>query len=1418
MKFGDLISFKDNLFFEGAVQADWFYDKEKSKLVAESFVFHSKDYFGIDNEKNVNLIDTVTFTEEITSRVLSEDNGMNLTLAIAGYGTGKSHLAVTLAQLLSGGEYMPSTYDVIKNNIKQFGVSAQNTIHNLDELQTKPNLVLVLNGMRDFNLHAELLKVANKSLHLYGVSDEKLKKVNRTIETAFNFMERNGKQHIHLLENYAEQNAIHLRGDELLTFLADELVSNGAAFAIVNQLYEYINGHEIRWDEGISATSILTTLVNEYCGIEGEFNKVIILFDEFGRYLEYASSVPSGQAGDSALQQIFECIQNFEGDLHMINFIQSDIKSYLQRVDATSNISRYIGRYEISNKVYLSSNLETIFANLIHRKNAEEFNKIVVRKLEKEEAVDDVYRAMNRWIDTQGIWSNKDKFTKVIVEGIYPLHPLATYLLTGLSNYLQNRSSLTMLHEQIEALKDRVISFDNKLPMVTAEKVLEGNLFIELLNAEQEGRQRTTHCIKYENILRKNDRLSDDNLKVLRSILMARLLRLNTQSREDVYEAIIYGSGLELTAVIDSIEILENEYGLISYDERINVFDFTEDSVGAIDFRNHFKHLKASKSFTFNDFTQSELLTIFGLNDVMKTKFDSENKIKTSEFNFNQTFMKLEDFQESYLTTLIKDYQSSITPDKPKGLLVWLYINKHTENKDIERVKKLSVALERTPIVLMILNDHENKLYNALYECKVLTKDMTNENILKFNKFYQDALEKNQHVLEQLVSEMKNNREYLTKQGVYQFNERLVHALTKVLKEIYTKPIPFDFDGFEKTSITKSTKTLTTIFSMLLSDNVNGNYIQSLPTEVRNRINITLGANGMSSWKCINADFKLMQPLHPRVKELYDYYSFKIENDKEIEMNEIINDLTKPPYGMNIYAAIYFLGILVSNNSLNIRLFHDKNRLNLANWKLVVIKDTKILLEQIRKTKILYVEIGEISTKYISLFNKIENNRDLDLFTNYAKQLELLLLENECPSDLEQRLSVIRFKLEQGLKLSNKVNDIVFDYIGKANLYLSDIESLGKMINHWSISETSLLMNIVSDFDGVHYQFPQSELEKITQSKMKMKSAIDRNAKVWIETVDCDDYKEVDKFQSKTLNIAKRLDEMQLHEEARRLRTRIDEIVFDKEGIKERKLLKEKLEKYVNTPFNVNTMSQEDLGKAYKEGKEIDVLFKKYHQMFGQKSNVIKNKYITKANEVSRELNRLKNEMDKISNDLFEIKSKSDLTDLQDAIDDLFKRELVVKNRINLESYKSVLDLISSGVNELEKSMDSLVYFDKIKESIIKEFDNEDFSSYKMIMDKFILHYSQVIKEKEEKWIKDHLIVIDDKLTSKAALLWKETVKFIPNYVSLENKKYFEGLEAKVDEFLSDYKIEEIIHNFEVLSTVEKEKCFSFISEIMKNK
>ena len=306
MELGKVIEFRKDLYFEGAVQADWFYNPEKASKVAENFVFHGKQYFSGDEQSSGNRrrIDTISLVEELATK-MNDEHSNALTLAIADYGTGKSHLAVTLGQILSGNSYMPDTYDKVLSNIQAIDGDAADRIKSLTD---EPNFVMVINGMRDFNLHSEILKAAQKSLNLYGLSDEVLRKLNRALETANIFFERNYSSLLSKFEEAAKKLGWGETGDALVSKIRDNLMTDDVAFEIINSVYSEINGQEIKWDEGLSASNILEMIISEYCGMNGRFEHVIILFDEFGRYLEYASGVNAARSGDSALQQIFEAV------------------------------------------------------------------------------------------------------------------------------------------------------------------------------------------------------------------------------------------------------------------------------------------------------------------------------------------------------------------------------------------------------------------------------------------------------------------------------------------------------------------------------------------------------------------------------------------------------------------------------------------------------------------------------------------------------------------------------------------------------------------------------------------------------------------------------------------------------------------------------------------------------------------------------------------------------------------------------------------------------------------------------------------------------------------------------------------------------------------------------------------------------
>ena len=163
MKINDILAFNKERYFNGAIQAEWFYDPHLSYEIGSSYVFHSPRYYGVSNQDvqagEHKLMDTVSFTSMISDRVTGR-NSNGFVMTIAGYGTGKSHLAVTLGKLFSGDD--ERTREAILNNICDIEPRIGQTLR--QDVQPSRNLVIILNGMNNFNLDHEVMKCAKKAL------------------------------------------------------------------------------------------------------------------------------------------------------------------------------------------------------------------------------------------------------------------------------------------------------------------------------------------------------------------------------------------------------------------------------------------------------------------------------------------------------------------------------------------------------------------------------------------------------------------------------------------------------------------------------------------------------------------------------------------------------------------------------------------------------------------------------------------------------------------------------------------------------------------------------------------------------------------------------------------------------------------------------------------------------------------------------------------------------------------------------------------------------------------------------------------------------------------------------------------------------------------------------------------------------
>ena len=358
----DILQFNKDKYFDGAVQANWFYDADKVAAIADSYVFHGPKYHGVDKTEQTSytLYDTATYAYELYKKS-QETQSNRFQMTIAGYGTGKSHLSAALAAFLSGHD------DTLRQIVLKNIAAADRTIGTAMADYSGKNLMIVLNGMRDFNLNTEVLSSAKKALIQHGLSVSILDELTTQYQQAIHFCSNSYQTH---QASYQK----HLAGTGLgsnatLSQIVSALENaDKDVFRAVNEVYHEFMGTYIHAENDVSASDVLALLVKKYCVDDPIFDRVYILFDEFGRYIEFTAGNPQ-IAGESALQQIFEAVQNAGGKIIFDAFIQSDLTSYIRRVEnSASNITRYVGRYENSDKYYLSSNFETILANLIEKR------------------------------------------------------------------------------------------------------------------------------------------------------------------------------------------------------------------------------------------------------------------------------------------------------------------------------------------------------------------------------------------------------------------------------------------------------------------------------------------------------------------------------------------------------------------------------------------------------------------------------------------------------------------------------------------------------------------------------------------------------------------------------------------------------------------------------------------------------------------------------------------------------------------------------------------------------------------------------------------------------------------------------------------------------------------------------------------
>jgi len=1019
MKVGDLVSFHTENFFEGAVQLRWVDERPtQAEKAAEAFVFHGPRYHAASDaesdgiEGGYRLKDSVSFVRNLLGSIHAGLSGEEVNpywLVVAGYGSGKSHLALTSATLLGDPQGVAATK--IVSNISQADADISKTIQADVAKLVKPVLVLTLDGMAGFHLGNALSRAVMTQLRRYGVDAGAIRALSPRFQSAEQFVERN---FAFRAESFASRLS-GLNAEDICARLRD---NDETIYNEVDALYSEANGTPIPVVGQESAQELINTLCDVYCAEDGAFSSVVILFDEFGRYLEYAAEKPL-LAGDAALQQIFQGVQDNSSKVRFIGFIQYELKAYLKRFGSADlrQLQRYITRFDSAQKWYLSTNLETLFAHMIGKEQS------ALTKVWQENGADKLCH--ESWQRMSGalpnynrfpVWSDAERFNRVIAQGCWPLHPLATWFLTRQRDVVQSRSALTFIKEMIERISSEAVLKNGRLRQVSAAELILSSMLPEMIAAERESGSAVAETLQL--LLEKfSTHLSHEQRQVLAGVAILEKMRVGKQSQNNMDYLLCEATALTSEALSSALQALSQDLGAIEWNRDLGQYELIADASTRGQFQQWLRKQQGKLTadairdlFVRRGATDTELGNI-------ATDFALRNDISTQEWHFDAQFAHSH-ILEKIIQRVFQDWEQATTPTDAKGKVIYVYIHPDEDINQIEAIinkifssELLRINYKSAPIWVIGISDQDGILADHIGRLHLFDEQMNPEDKERFRRFVPEEIDRSRQALKE-GSQEAIKRHLFWVSGFQDVPEgRLKQVGDAIFSKVYPNVLPFPFDGFA-TSAGGGASDCAQLTRSLIARHVDGNWVQAQPKKLQNRTTSLLAR----SWKALSSNGKLTEPVEDNVKAVFEWLQQSHQDDPKLTLYKSLKALIAPPYGMNTASAGLMLGLMLGGISPPRRIERKGEMIASTDWvneAFPAQKGRHFLEKTILEQSTLRFLSEDSEGRWRSLLNRWEMEKSYQTICDIGKEAAQTKKIDPLPEVLEGTYLYLRDHAEQ---------------------------------------------------------------------------------------------------------------------------------------------------------------------------------------------------------------------------------------------------------------------------------------------------------------------------------------------------------------------------------------------------------------------
>ena len=1394
MEIGKLIRFQEERFFEGAVQLRWLQTQEEKALqAAQAFVFHGPRYHGASSAENegiqggYRLKDSASFVRDLLKSIDAGRRGEETNpywMVVAGYGSGKSHLALTCAALLGRDARVAES---ILAHIEKADMAIGAEVREQYTQLTKPVLVLSLDGMSGFHLGNALNQAVLAQLQHFGVDSSAIRDLSPRFQTAEQFVERN-------FEYRCDSFSRHLPGLDSREIRARLRNNDEDVYTAVDAIYVDANGSPIPVVGQESAQELINTLCEVYCGPDGQFSSIVILFDEFGRYLEYAAEKPR-LAGDAALQQVFQGVQDNSGKVRFVGFIQYELKTYLKRFGSADlrQLQRYITRFDAAQKWYLSTNLETIFAHMIG-KNEAELN-MIWRHAQADIHWQTTWRYLSQSIPgfhRFPVWSEVEQFSRVIGQGCWPLHPFATWFLTRQSDVVQSRSALTFIKDVIEHAAGEAALINGRLRQISAAELVLKSMLSELIAAERETGGTSAETLQL--LLAKfQAHLNAEQQRVLASVAILAKMRIGKQNQETMDRLIGEVAALDLEDVNTALRVLGQELGALEWNRDLGQYELIADAASRGQFQQWLRKKQAAISadavrdlFIRRAAKDSELGNV-------ESDFGHHHDIRTKEWLFDAQYAHVHTI-ENAIKRAFQEWREATDPGEAKGRLVYLYLHANDDVPTVQakvqtclRDELGRLGLDKASIWVIGIVDRRGSIAEHIARLEIFEESLPDETE-RFRRFIPEERDRSRLSLSEAVREAIGDRAFWIA-GIAEVPAgRLKSVAEAIFAQVYPQVLPFPFDGFATANGAGAADAAQLVRS-LTSGQVDGHWVMSQAKRLQNRASSVLA----NSWRALPSNGQLTAPSEPKVKTVYAWLQRSHRDEPTKTLWTSYRALIAPPYGMNASSAGLLLGLLIGSSNPPCRIEQRGEMVASSDWVASAVHPQKHFFKrEILENTTLRFLSENAETRWRSLLERWESEENYQKKVDISQEAERLRRADPLPEVLEGRYCYLRDESEKAAKQ-------LLIALSQRNEWERELEKADRQ------NDVGILLRIGSHLvkqraemeDNPHWS--QTDVDACDQLLEPLRNMVSALINDWIPRQSCNSVPKVGEFRHRMEKACASLKDLGFRRESEVLEQQSYRAIHQVEQRQRFSLTLDESDDYPRQPAPTESTPVKDLRNSIEQGERLIEAIKKAATALSEEE------IAARINAIKRRQSNLKDMLVRQRNalsQLYGVKIESNAA-LQDTLLKVRRlREIFVEtsdaNEINdlvvqLERIQTDIAAWERDLNNNPEHLSDLLQqhimhqLDDIQ-ALLEEKEIDPAWDLMGIYQSIAQERVHVQKRLSAEWLKPRLALATEvlKLDAKRCDLLARELAAAPEYLSNDDRQQAEKLLREVNERIAE--------------------------------